>query len=120
MQTAGVGALRLKTPAYAKKSIDSERERLRERVERSDSVLRDVIVAEVQRIIRRENTKGEGVRLATMHRVKGLEFPRMLIAGVQAGSVPLERSKRESGKPLSRWNLVAPERVLHRTWAEVA
>jgi len=32
----------------------------------------------------------------------------------------LERSKRESGKLLSRWNLVVPERVLNRTWAEVA
>jgi len=31
----------------------------------------------------------------------------------------LERSKRESGKLLARWNLVVPERVLHRTWAEV-
>ncbi len=32
----------------------------------------------------------------------------------------LERGKRESGKLLSRWNLVVPERVLNRTWAEVA
>jgi predicted transcriptional regulator of viral defense system len=32
----------------------------------------------------------------------------------------LERGKRESGKLLARWNLVVPERVLNRTWAEVA
>jgi predicted transcriptional regulator of viral defense system len=32
----------------------------------------------------------------------------------------LERGKRESGKLLSRWNLVVPERVLQRSWAEVA
>jgi predicted transcriptional regulator of viral defense system len=31
----------------------------------------------------------------------------------------LERGKRESGKLLSRWNLVVPERILNRTWAEV-
>jgi predicted transcriptional regulator of viral defense system len=31
----------------------------------------------------------------------------------------LERGKRESGKLLSRWNLVVPERVLNRRWAEV-
>jgi predicted transcriptional regulator of viral defense system len=31
----------------------------------------------------------------------------------------LERGKRESGRLLSRWNLVVPERVLHRAWAEV-
>jgi len=31
----------------------------------------------------------------------------------------LERSKREPGKLLTRWNLVVPERVLNRAWAEV-
>lgn len=31
----------------------------------------------------------------------------------------LERGKRESGKLLSRWNLVVPERILNRSWAEV-
>ncbi|HWO21694.1 MAG TPA: hypothetical protein VNO30_23150 [Kofleriaceae bacterium] len=31
----------------------------------------------------------------------------------------LERSKREPGKLLRRWNLVVPERVLTRAWAEV-
>lgn len=30
-----------------------------------------------------------GLRLATMHRVKGLEFDRMIIAGVNEGAVPL-------------------------------
>ena len=30
----------------------------------------------------------------------------------------LERSKRESGKLLNRWNLVVPERVWSRSWAE--
>jgi predicted transcriptional regulator of viral defense system len=31
----------------------------------------------------------------------------------------LERGKREPGKLLSRWNLVVPERVRSRAWAEV-
>ncbi len=31
-----------------------------------------------------------GVRLATMHRMKGLEFSRVLLAGVQDGSMPLD------------------------------
>lgn len=31
----------------------------------------------------------------------------------------LERGKREPGKLLSRWNLIVPERVLNRSWAEV-
>jgi hypothetical protein len=33
---------------------------------------------------------GPGVRLANMHRVKGLEFAHVLIAGVNDGVVPLE------------------------------
>ena len=31
-----------------------------------------------------------GVRLATMHRMKGLEFSRVLLAAVQDGSMPLD------------------------------
>jgi superfamily I DNA/RNA helicase len=31
-----------------------------------------------------------GVRLATMHRLKGLEFSRVILAGVQAGKMPLK------------------------------
>lgn len=31
----------------------------------------------------------------------------------------LDRGRREPVKLMSRWNLVVPERVLHRTWAEV-
>jgi len=30
-----------------------------------------------------------GIRLATMHRVKGLEFPVMLLAGINAKTMPL-------------------------------
>jgi len=43
-----------------------------------------------------------------------------LRARVPSRPMYLERSKRESGKLLSRWNLVVPERVLNRTWAEDA
>jgi superfamily I DNA/RNA helicase/mRNA-degrading endonuclease RelE of RelBE toxin-antitoxin system len=43
------------------------------------------------RIVTKEERSGDGVRLATMHRVKGLEFPRVLIAGVQDGEVPHPR-----------------------------
>lgn len=37
-----------------------------------------------------EDRRKSGVRLATMHRVKGLEFDRVIIAGVNDGVVPLE------------------------------
>ncbi len=36
-----------------------------------------------------ENRRDEGVRLGTMHRVKGLEFERMFVAGVGAKYLPL-------------------------------
>lgn len=39
-----------------------------------------------------KSSEGKGIRLATMHRVKGLEFPVMIIAGVNAGTVPLKSS----------------------------
>jgi mRNA-degrading endonuclease RelE of RelBE toxin-antitoxin system len=46
------------------------------------------------RLVTREESKlGEGVRLATMHRVKGLEFSKVLIAGVQDGEFPTPRKR---------------------------
>jgi superfamily I DNA/RNA helicase len=36
-----------------------------------------------------KNQEGEGVRLATMHRVKGLEFPVMILASMNAEVIPL-------------------------------
>jgi len=39
-----------------------------------------------------DDNAAAGVRLATMHRVKGLEFPHVLIAGVNAGIVPYEHA----------------------------
>ena len=47
-------------------------------------------------VLEKKNEPGEpGVRLATMHRVKGLEFPVMLVAGVNAGVIPLRVSSLE-------------------------
>lgn len=39
---------------------------------------------------------GSGVRLATMHRVKGLEFQHVIVAGVCDGIVPLERLHKDA------------------------
>jgi superfamily I DNA/RNA helicase len=44
---------------------------------------------------------GGGVRLATMHRVKGLEFPVMILAGVNSKMVPLRAASME-GDPTSK------------------
>lgn len=52
-------------------------------------ILRDAGIS-VQIIKTDESKLGEGVRLANMHRIKGLEFPCVLIAGVTEGVMPLE------------------------------
>lgn len=38
---------------------------------------------------RNTDADGDGVRVATMHRVKGLEFHSVIVAGVNQGSIPL-------------------------------
>ncbi|MDY0167605.1 MAG: AAA family ATPase [Thermoguttaceae bacterium] len=58
-----------------------------------------------------KHSEGGGVRLATMHRVKGLEFPVMILAGVNAGVVPL-RIKALEGDPASKEEHNSLERSL--------
>lgn len=43
-----------------------------------------------------KNAAGGGIRLATMHRVKGLEFPVMVLAGMNAKTMPLRIASVES------------------------
>lgn len=38
---------------------------------------------------RSDDAEAEGIRIATMHRVKGLEFKVVFIAGINEGSFPL-------------------------------
>jgi superfamily I DNA/RNA helicase len=54
--------------------------------------------------------EGPGVRLATMHRVKGLEFAHILIAGVNDGIIPFVY---RSGEPLDKEELLRERRLLH-------
>lgn len=57
------------------------------------------------------NREGKGVRLATMHRVKGLEFPIMILAGVNAGVVP-PRGVLSDTDPVTRAERESNERSL--------
>jgi superfamily I DNA/RNA helicase/mRNA-degrading endonuclease RelE of RelBE toxin-antitoxin system len=43
-----------------------------------------------------------GVRIATMHRVKGLEFPRMILAGLHRGTMPYEDAAYAARDELAR------------------
>jgi superfamily I DNA/RNA helicase len=54
---------------------------------------------------------GGGVRLATMHRVKGLEFPVMILAGVNRKVVPLRIAAVE-GDPTAKAEHEERERSL--------
>jgi superfamily I DNA/RNA helicase len=55
---------------------------------------------------------GPGIRLATMHRIKGLEFPRVLIAGAHAGTVPLSLGPDELPDDVAKAEHDERERLL--------
>ncbi len=53
-----------------------------------------------------------GVRIATMHRIKGLEFERMVLASVNAGLVPLALGMKEASDETERVAFETQERAL--------
>lgn len=53
-----------------------------------------------------------GVRLANMHRVKGLEFKVVFLVGIRDGKVPLEISMKGTEDPVERRNRDINERAL--------
>jgi hypothetical protein len=59
-----------------------------------------------------EDHSTEGLRIATMHRVKGLEFDRLCIAGVNKGVVPLEVGDAHSSDVAVRESAEQRERAL--------
>ena len=52
------------------------------------------------------------VRLATMHRVKGLEFDEMILASINRGLVPLEKALSSKGDAIERRAADLQERAL--------
>ena len=54
----------------------------------------------------------EGVRLATMHRVKGLEFDRVVMASINADLVPLPAAIDARGDAVERESAETEERAL--------
>ncbi|MFH1953312.1 MAG: UvrD-helicase domain-containing protein [Pseudomonadota bacterium] len=59
-----------------------------------------------------EDQSAPGLRMATMHRVKGLEFDRVMIAGVNDGIVPFEGYGRGSSDPVVQRDSEMQERAL--------
>ena len=54
----------------------------------------------------------DGVRFATMHRVKGLEFDRVVVVGVNRGMVPHLGAMNAAGDPVERRAAETAERSL--------
>lgn len=59
-----------------------------------------------------EDRYRDGVRLATMHRVKGLEFERVIIAGLNHDMMPLRQAIEETDDELVRESRIIQERAL--------
>lgn len=59
-----------------------------------------------------EDRRSQGVRLATMHRVKGLEFDRVIIAAVNDGIIPYKGVENETSDPVVRAESEVHERSL--------
>ncbi|MBI4700701.1 MAG: UvrD-helicase domain-containing protein [Deltaproteobacteria bacterium] len=59
-----------------------------------------------------EDRRAPGLRLATMHRVKGLEFDHVIIASVRDAVVPLDVADLESEDPVVRREAESHERAL--------
>jgi superfamily I DNA/RNA helicase len=54
----------------------------------------------------------EAVRMATMHRVKGLEFDRVILASINEGLVPLATAVKDKGDPVEARQADLEERSL--------
>ena len=59
-----------------------------------------------------EDPSKAGVRMATMHRVKGLEFDRVVLAGIDEGKVPLAAAIESTEDGATREALEIQERAL--------
>jgi hypothetical protein len=59
-----------------------------------------------------EDGRAPGIRLATMHRVKGLEFDRVIIAGVNEGVIPNKKPVEGSADPAVRSDIEQGEKAL--------
>lgn len=59
-----------------------------------------------------DERKVPGLRCATMHRVKGLEFDKVIIAGVSKESIPYQRSLQNASDTVARNEVTLLERAL--------
>jgi superfamily I DNA/RNA helicase len=60
-----------------------------------------------------DHEKRDKLRIATMHRVKGLEFRNVIIAGVQQGQVPLSPRTTPADETAKVAHLAGERRLLY-------
>lgn len=104
------------------KAVQDETDSLKEvcLVSRTNNLLKQYQNALAERgfdvyLIRRseaEDRNASGIRLATMHRVKGLEFDRVIIAAVNDGIIPFESLESHSSDATVRKESEINERAL--------
>ena len=59
-----------------------------------------------------DDRSAEGVRVATMHRVKGLEFDRVVVVSANEGLLPLSGALRKASDDAEREATETKERAL--------
>lgn len=64
------------------------------------------------KISRKDSRTSKGIRFATMHRVKGIEFNHIIIAGAQKDVLPLAHALRGCDNEVSKANVEKSERSL--------
>lgn len=96
--------------SYSSTCIVTRTNRLMEQYE-AELKSRGIDVYRIQRSVP-EDRNMAGVRIATMHRVKGLEFDRIVLCGMNKGTVPLETQELNSEDLTIRRSAEAQERAL--------
>lgn len=87
------------------------------RTDRQLDMYSDYLTKEGIRTYKIKRTEAEdrylpGIRVATMHRVKGLEFDYVFLAGINEGVVPLDKVVGEAADNVTRKELLTAERSL--------
>jgi len=60
----------------------------------------------------KDNISNNGIRLATMHRVKGLDFDHVIIASMNDGIVPLEASEKSDEQQIEDERLLREKSIV--------
>ncbi len=96
--------------ALANTCLTARTQRLIDRYE-DELDARGIVTWRVSRTHADDRSK-PGLRLATMHRVKGLEFERMIVAGVNKGIVPLDAAMNHTCDAMVQVDAEKMERCL--------